>query len=398
MIMIEILFWLFIFLIFYAYLGYPLLLALLAVFLRKPVEKSDITPSVSLLISAYNEEKVIKQKIENSLSLDYPKEKLEIVVISDASTDRTNEIAGAYCSPRRICLRYDNTPLSQDGGVKLLVQPERMGKTAGLNQAVPMATGEIIVFTDANAMFRKDALRKLVRPFADKSIGFVSGVTEYISKGNTGINEGMGIYSKLELFIKTKESRIGSVVGADGAIFAIRKNLYEHLHSDHINDFIIPIQIAKKGFRGIQEDEAVCLEESASSSKGEFKRQTRIINRCIKGLVSEWTILSPFKWKLFALELFSHKVLKWLVPFLMVSVFFLNLLLMFHGIIYNIIFLCQLSFYLFVAVEILVEKNNVRVHLFSLPYQFCFLNYAILKGWISFIRGNVDTVWTPERG
>ncbi|HLG28751.1 MAG TPA: glycosyltransferase family 2 protein, partial [Candidatus Brocadiales bacterium] len=225
MITIEILFWLFIFLIFYAYLGYPLLLVILSVFLHKPVEKRDITPSVSLLISAYNEEKAIKQKIENSLSLDYPGEKLETIVISDASTDRTNDIVGAYC----------DTPL-RDDGVKLLVQPERMGKTAGLNQAVPKASGEIIVFTDANAMLQKDAIRKLVSPFADETIGFVSGVTEYISKRDTGIKEGMGIYSKLEHFIKTKESQICSVVGADGAIFAIRKNLYEHFHSDHIND------------------------------------------------------------------------------------------------------------------------------------------------------------------
>src|SRR3972149_6140963 len=139
MIMIEILFWLFIFLIFYAYLGYPLLLGILAIFLRKPVEKRDIIPSVSLLISAYNEEKAIKQKIDNTLSLDYPKKKLEIVVISDASTDKTNDIVLGY----------------QDVDVKLFVQPERKGKTAGLNQAVPMATGEIIVFTDANTMLRK---------------------------------------------------------------------------------------------------------------------------------------------------------------------------------------------------------------------------------------------------
>ncbi len=395
MMTIEILFWLFIFLIFYAYLGYPLLLVVLAVFLLKPVEKRDITPAVSLLISAYNEEKAIKQKIENSLSLDYPGEKLETIVISDASTDRTNDIALSY----------------RDDGVKLLVQPERMGKTAGLNQAVPKAQGEIIVFTDANAMLQKDAIRKLVRPFADKTIGFVSGVTEYISKRDTGIKEGMGIYSKLEHFIKTKESQICSVVGADGAIFAIRKNLYKHFHSDHINDFIIPIQIVKKGFRGIQEDEAVCLEEIAPSSKAEFRRQARIINRCIKGLVSEWTLLNPFKGKLFALELFSHKVLKWLVPFLMLSIFFLNLLLIIplippltkgdtggFGVIYNITFLCQLSFYLFVAVEILLEKKNVRVRLFSLPYQFCFVNYAILKGWISFLHGKADTLWTPERG
>jgi cellulose synthase/poly-beta-1,6-N-acetylglucosamine synthase-like glycosyltransferase len=382
MIIIEILFWLFIFLVFYAYLGYPLLLAILAVFLRKPVEKRDITPSVSLLISAYNEEKVIKQKIENSLSLDYPNDKLEIVVISDASTDMTNDIVLGH----------------KGDGVKLIVQPDRMGKTAGLNQAVPKALGEIIVFTDANAMLRKDAIRKLVRPFADKTIGFVSGVTEYISKVDTGINEGMGIYSKLEHFIKTKESQIGSAVGADGAIFAIKKGLYEHFHSDHINDFIIPLQIVKKGFRGIQEGEAICLEESAPSSKIEFGRQTRIINRCIKGLVSEWTLLNPFKVKLFALELFSHKVLKWLVPFLMLSVFFLNLLLISHGFIYKITFLCQLSFYFFVALEIVLEKRNIKMHLFTFPYQFCLVNYAILKGWISFLSGKTNTMWTPERG
>ena len=395
MIVIEILFWLFIFLVFYAYLGYPLLLIILAVFLRKPVEKCDIAPSVSLLISAHNEEKVIKQKIENSLSLDYPKEKLEIIVLSDGSTDRTNEIALGY----------------QDYGVRLLIQPKHMGKTEGLNKAVPKALGDTIVFTDANAMLRKDAIKKLVRPFADKTIGFVSGVSKYVSKKNTGINDGTGIYSKLEHFVKTKESQIGSVIGVDGAIFAIRKNLYEHFHDNHVEDIIIPMQIIKKGFRGIQEDKAVCLEESAPSSKAEFRRQTRIISGCIKWLVSELTLLNPFKRKLFALELFSHKVLKWLVPFLMVSIFFLNLLLIIplfspltkggtggFGAIYNITFLCQLSFYPFASLEVILGRKNIKMRLFRLPYQFCFVNYAILKGWISFLSGNVDTIWTPERG
>lgn len=385
MMTIEILFWLFIFLIFYAYLGYPLLLVILVVFLRKPVEKRDITPSVSLLISAYNEENTIKRKIQNSLSLDYPKEKLEIVVISDASTDRTNDIVFSYL----------------DDGVKLLVQPEHIGKTAGLNQAVLGAMSEIIVFTDATAMLRKDTIRKLVRPFADKTIGLVSATTKYIANTDDEMNDGIDIYSRLEQFVKVKEGEIGSIVGAEGSIFAVRKELYEYLNEDLINDLVIPLQIIRKGFRSIMEKDVMCLEERAPTLKGEYRRQVRITNRSLKVLFSELTLLNPFKWKLFALKLFSHKVLKWLVPFLAASTFFLNLLLTFHGTIYIITFLCQISFYLLATIEIISTSPPLRGRargLFTLPYQFCLVNYAILKGWISFLSGNVETIWTPERG
>lgn len=381
MIPIEILFWLFIFLIFYAYLGYPLLLAILAVFLQKPVEKRDIIPSVSLLISAYNEERVIKQKIENSLSLDYPKEKLEIVVISDASTDRTNDIA-LSCP---------------DDRVKLFVLTERMGKMEGLNQAVPKAMGEIIVFTDANAMFQEDAIRKLVRPFADKTIGFVSGTTRYVANTDDEVNDGIDIYSRLEQFVKIKEGEIGSIVGAEGSIFAIRKEIYGYPDKALLVDLVIPLQIIKKGFRGIMEKGVVCLDERAQTLKGEFRRQVRITNRCINVLFSKLMLLNPFRWKLFALELFSHKVLKWVAPFLMVFILFLNCLLIFHKTIYNITFLFQISFYAFVILETILERKAVKVRFLAFPYQFCFVNYAILTGWISFLRGNAFVIWTPER-
>ena len=240
--------------IIYPYVGYPAVLWLISLFILKKSKEEPVQllSKVTLLISAYNEEGVIKDKIINSLALSYPKDLLEIVVVSDGSEDRTKDIVEQY----------------GDKGVILRHYEGRIGKTACLNKASPLANGDIIVFSDANSHYDKGAVNNLVRNFSDNNIGFVTGTTKYITNDNENSVESVGLYTKIEKLTKTLESRISSCVGADGAIFAIRKNLYQPLKDYDINDFVIPLNVVKQGYRGILESNAYCIEKTASDIKG----------------------------------------------------------------------------------------------------------------------------------
>jgi len=218
----QLIFWFSIFFISYSYFIYPLILVILGIFFRKERKKAEITPSVSLLVSVYNEEKIIQEKIENSLNLDYPKDKLEIVIASE-SNDKTNDIVEKY---------------KDRGRVKLFAYHERRGKSYTIYQSLPKCQGGIIVFTDANAMFKRDAIRKLVRNFNDPHIGCVSGELKYINPQKAAAGESEGIYWKYEVLIKRLESKIQSVLGANGSIYAIRKKLYSPLSEYRGDDFL----------------------------------------------------------------------------------------------------------------------------------------------------------------
>jgi len=263
----TIIFWVCIAAIFYTYFGYTLFLWLITYFIPKKSSISQETyfPTVSLIISAYNEEDVIEEKILNSLSLEYPKELFEIIVVSDDSTDRTDEITARY---------------SKDGAI-LKNYKGRIGKTSCLNRAVPEAKGEIIVFSDANSIYNNKAIRNLIKHFKDTSIGFVTGRTKYVSQYGNSVAESTNLYTKLELITKSLESKIFSCVGADGAIFAIRKMLFNSLKDYDINDFVIPLNIIKQGYRGLLDRDAFCIEKTARDSEGEFNRQVRISCRTI---------------------------------------------------------------------------------------------------------------------
>ncbi|MFQ5750685.1 MAG: glycosyltransferase family 2 protein [bacterium] len=346
------------------------------------MKRKDITPPVTLIISAYNEEKIIASKIENALSLDYPKERFEIIVVSDCSTDKTDEIVRKY--------------LSLD--VKLLRQNERYGKTEGINKAVHNASGDIIIFSDANAIYEKNAIRELVRNFNDQTIGCVTGEARYIERWKTSSERSESLYWKYEIFLKTLESDIGSMVGGDGAIYAIRKELFEELQPSDINDFVNPLQIIVKGFRGVYEPEAVCYEETADSLLKEFKRKRRIINRSWNGLFRVKEVLNPLKVGFFAIEIISHKLLRWLIPFFLLSLFFANLGLVGprHAILYTVSLLLQCAFYLLSYLGYL--RKDQTSFIFYMPYYFCLVNTASMIGIIQYFMGSVITVWSPERG
>ena len=239
-------------------------------------DKGEITPLVTLIISVYNEEKVIENKIKNALALEYPERLLEIIVISDGSSDRTNEIVSGF----------------NDSRLVLKALPERSGKTVCLNRVVPETRGEIILFTDANSMFPSDMLPKLVRNFTSDNVGLVTGWTKYMKQKSGG--ETTGIYSRLEMKTKYWESLISSCVGADGAIFAIRKELYEPLDEQDINDFVIPLHVISQGKRVVLDPDVYCFEAPSAGQGSEYRRQARITNRTLRAILKHPRFLNPF--------------------------------------------------------------------------------------------------------
>ena len=308
----------------YSYLIYPCLLWVLSRMIKRDWVKQEITPTVSVIISAYNEEAVIDQKIRNTLALSYPENHLEVIVSSDGSTDRTNEIVSAIKDPRLTLFSF----------------PERKGKTACLNRVVYETKGEILVFSDANSMFPSDLLTKLIRNFADENIGLVSGWTKY--KTTDEKKQTTGVYSEFEKWTKHLESQISSCAGADGAIFAIRKAFYQPLQDYDINDFVIPLNIIKCDKRAVLDPEVFCHEEPSKGAENEYKRQVRITTRTLGAIRRNIEFLNPFKFGLFSFFLLSHKVIRFLAPVFLLGGLVMNVFLLERGISYIIIFSCQI--------------------------------------------------------
>ena len=370
--------------ILYSYIGYPILLWILEKIFPGPrIKKGPIFLKVTMIISCYNEENVLAQKLQNSLDLDYPKKLIELLVLSDGSTDRTDDIARAY----------------QSQGVRLIRQEGRLGKTMGLNLAVPQATGEIIVFSDANAMYQADAVRRLVENFADQSVGYVVGEAQYADSEQNAASSSENSYWDYEIFMKKMESKLHSVVGGDGAIYAIRKVLYEELQQTDINDFVNPLQIIAKGYRGIYEPSAIATEGTAGSFSKEFGRKCRIVNRAFSGLLRVKEVMNPLKAGFFSFEIISHKLLRWLIPFFLLSLGVSSFYLAFLGnplgqimvvLIFVAIFLAVLGWF--------GQDRKYNFHsVFFLPYYFAVVNLAALYGVVKSLRGDVQVTWETVR-
>lgn len=382
---IEVVFWLSVVAIVYSYVGYPAVLWFLSGIRQRDyghvADSNETLPSVTLIVSAFNEEKVIREKIENALSLDYPAELLEIVVISDGSTDRTCEIVLEFA----------------DKGIVLRHHEERVGKTAGLNRAVPLAKGKIVVFSDANSTYERGALRSLLKPFADSTVGFVTGWTRYGSGDSMTDAHSVGLYSRLEFVTKTLESRLGTCIGADGAIFAIRKELYCPLKDYDINDFVIPLSINRQGYRGVLQPEAICFEKDAGSTKGEFHRQVRITSRTIRAIINYRELLNPFRFGFLAFELFSHKLSKFLVPTLMIVALASNLLLLGAGHVYVLTLALQVSFYMAAGAASLTPSQGSVARALDAAHTFVVVNSAIALAWVRYFQGETYTTWSPTK-
>jgi cellulose synthase/poly-beta-1,6-N-acetylglucosamine synthase-like glycosyltransferase len=367
----------------YIYIGYPLLLFILRFALpEKKVDRKDIYPDVSFIISCFNEEAVIREKLENTLALDYPQDKLEVVVVSDASNDRTDEIVGDFAAQ----------------GVRLIRQDRNLGKTSGLNLAVPQTNGKIIVFSDANAMYEKDAVSKLIRNFNDKKVGYVVGEARYRDVNQTAASKSETAYWRFEIWLKRMESYIHSVVGGDGAIYAIRRELYEELQETDINDFVNPMQIILKGYRGIYESEAICYEESAGEFQKEFQRKIRIINRSFSGLLRMKAVLNPFKTGFFSLGIISHKLLRWFASvFIIIFIISCLALSLFNVEIFQWVTLVLIVFFLFSYIGYLFSEGYNVSLIFYYPYYFVLVSFASLTGLYRSLSGEVQTTWSTAR-
>ena len=378
-------FWTVVFAIFYVYFGYPLLLGAVSFFHRKRLVLDETyRPTVSLIIAAYNEEVVIGEKIKNSLLLDYPKDKLDIIVFSDASDDRTDEIVKSYA----------------DQGVKLLRIEGRKGKTYCQNEAAKIAKGEIIVFSDGNSMYEPDAIQKLVRHFADERVGCVSGELRYQS--GAGAVEGERTYWAYDQILKQLESKVSSLVGANGSIYAVRRKLFRPLPPGTAEDLVRPLQIVQEGHRVVYEPEAVTWENTAQDASMEFQRRARIVTQSVRSLLDNRTLFhlfNPFCYGMFSIQLWSHKVLRWLSGILLLLIIALNIPLVGHGWIYEATMAGQVAFYLlalwgFTSEKVLKRQAPKLPHV---AYYFLLSCYAMLKGVYYGLRGRTMVTWQPSR-
>lgn len=360
--------------------GYPLLLAFTGLLVRRRWTRQDAEPTVTLIVAAYNEERCIAQKLENALALDYPRERLEIIVASDGSTDRTHEVVESF----------------SDRGVTLRAFP-RIGKTGIQNQAAKVATGEILVFSDANGFYRPDAIRKLVRNFADAAVACVSGQLVY-TQDRRSAGDCERSYWHYEKFIKLRESNLSSLVGANGSIYAVRRADYVEIDPGLISDLVEPLALVQRRRRVVYEPEAVSIEETAGSSDAEFRRKVRILTRSITGLVHMRGLLNPFRYGLFSVQLLMHKVLRYLVPYFLITAFVSLTALACVGE-YRVPF-AIVSAVVLLAIVVgrrKAERANPVVRACQFLYYYLLVNYAMVPAWINFMRGSHVTVWVPER-
>lgn len=379
--MTAVVFWLSIAGILTAYLVYPLALAALAAFRRRPVARGAEMPKVSILIAAHNEESSIEATLRNKLELDYPADRREIIVISDGSEDRTEEIVRSYS------LR----------GVRLLVQTPRKGKTSALNMAVPQASGDVIVFSDANSIYRKDALRAIAANFADPAVGYVTGKMIYVDETGSVIGDGCSAYMKYENILRTFETRVGSVVGVDGGVDAVRKSLYEPMRPDLLPDFVLPLRVVDRGYRVVYEPGAVLMEQTLTDASDELRMRVRVILRSYHALWFMRRLLNPFRSGLFSFQLFFHKVLRYLVGVLQITAVVSNAVLAVDSALYAGLLAAQAAFYALAAGGFLTRRSK-SLGMFRYPYYLCLLNGASLMALWKFLRGENIAVWKPRKG
>lgn len=378
----EAIFWLGVAAVGYAYVGYPLLLTLLSLIRPKPVRSKTWTPSVSVIIAAYNEERDLAAKLENTLALDYPKSELEVIVTSDCSTDRTDEIVRSFAAR----------------GVRLHRQEERHGKTAAQNAAVEKARGEIVVFSDATTHYQPDVLRLMVPAFADQSIGCVTGRVIYQDVKDSSVGAGTQSYWNYEFFLKRHESNVCSLIGVCGCMYAVRKAAYVPLYNDACSDFIIATTMVQQGLRAVYVPEAVCMEEPNRKAKKELAARVRIISQTFSDLWRNRTMLNPLRSGFYAVQLWSHKVMRYLVPVFLILVFVASAFLSPRSVFYAGVFFAQVAFYLAAVVSWLLERAGLHFRLLALPQYFVITNLASLIAFVKFLSGETYTRWEPSRG
>ena len=377
----QIIFWEGVGLIFYVYLGYPILVFLVSRVFPKRVKRGDFEPLVSIVITAYNEERDIRRKLENTLLIDYPVEKVEIIVASDCSSDKTDDIVGEFA----------------DRKVRLLRQPERGGKTAAQNMAVENASGEIVLFSDATSMYRPNVLREMLPSFADEKVGCVAGKLIYVDDSGSTVGQAAKSYWSYETLLKESESSACSLIGVSGCIYAVRRSAYRPMYPEACSDFLIATVIYKQGMRTVYEPKAVCTEETNRQSKKEMRMRVRVISQTFTDLWRNREMLNPFRSGFFAVELISHKVLRYSIPLFLAAVFVASGILAWYSMFYFAVFLAQVSFYFLAFAAWVFERNDIKVGPLSIPLYFVLTNLASVVGFFQFLRGERYASWEPIR-
>lgn len=391
---LELIFWICLSIVFYTYVGYGIVLYIMVKVKELFGRKECITtlqekelPEVTLLIAAYNEEEVVKEKMKNCLALNYPKEKLKIMWVTDGSNDRTNSLLAEY--PQ----------------VEVLHKPERKGKTAALNRAIDYIQSSIVIFTDANTMINADAIYEIVCLFANPKVGCVAGEKRIaVKEKDNAAGGGEGLYWKYESALKDLDSRLYSAMGAAGELFAVRRTLFEKMENDTLlDDFILSMRIVGKGYKIAYSAEAYAIENGSADMKEEQKRKVRI---AAGGLQSIWrlrALLNIFRYGIVSFQYISHRVLRWSVtPIALFALFPLNIALAlctegYQSVGYLTILLLQVLFYLAGYWGYILSKMSIKNKLLYIPYYFLFMNVNVIRGFFYLQRRKGNGAWEKAK-
>lgn len=378
--MAEMAFWSAVSLIVFTYVGYSLVILLLSRVLRNPVRRAPFEPKVTYLITAYNEEKNIVAKLEQTLSLDYPRDKLEIIVASDGSTDRTDEIVEGFA----------------DRGVRLIRVEGRVGKTETQNRAVMQASGDVVIFSDATTRYERSAVRNLVRNYADSTVGAVSGRYEYFNPTGGAIGVGSILFWKYENFVKTLQTNIKTITGCCGCIYSVRRAAYQPLPADIISDLVEPLKVLEKGYRIVFEPEAIAFEETTDRTREEFRMRVRVVTRGMRGILYMKKLFNPLRYTFVSFQLFSHKVLRWFIPLFLLFALVSNVFLIGRPF-YDATLALQLTFYALALLGLLAEKRNVLAMPLAIPLYFVTVNLAAVVAMYRIWKGHRAVTWETVR-
>jgi glycosyltransferase involved in cell wall biosynthesis len=370
--MTELAFWGSALFVLYAYVGYPCALHLVSLFRKRPVRKAGITPRVSFIISAHNEEARIREKIENTLAQGYPAHLLEVIVASDCSTDRTDDIVREY--PDRI---------------RLVRASERRGKEAAQLLAIEACSGEILIFSDVATALASDGVQAIVGNFADATVGCVSSIDRFVDAD--GRPSGEGAYVRYEMYLRMLETRVNSLVGLSGSFFAARRDVCASWAPDRQSDFSTLLNAVELGFRGVLDVESAGYYRNIVDGTRERQRKVRTVVRGISVLGRNLRMLNPIRHGLFAWQLASHKLCRWLVPFAMIAAALSGAALAAHSHVYLGIFALQLAFYAAAA-----GGGWTGMRILQMPSFLLLANVAVLTAWLRYARGERITRWDPS--
>jgi len=381
------LFWVGVSIVFYTYVGYAFIIFLLSKLVRRSSPTGELPdealPEVTIVVAAYNEEQCIEDKIVNTLSLEYPKDKLSVFFVTDGSTDSTPEIVKKFHA------------------VRLFHDFQRRGKIHAVNRVMKYVTTPIVVFSDANTLLNPESLRKIVRHYSDERVGGVAGEKRIIkSEADNASGSGEGFYWKYESFLKAKDAEVYSIVGAAGELFSIRTGLYEEPGENTIiEDFYLSMRICARGYRFMYEPEAFAMETASASVEEEWKRKVRICAGGFQAIARLPYLLNPFRYGILSFQYISHRVLRWtLAPLFLPLILISNAWLAFNGNpLYVSLFAGQLAFYALALAGRFLRDRRISIKRFFIPYYFLVMNLSVYAGFFRFIRGRQPVVWEKAR-